>query len=72
MASHALAAAQLCRHAACHLAAGGDRAGYWRLLAEADLCIGVDGLSALAMAIGYERRAQQSPQPIGPGAPQLS
>ena len=59
--NHTLAAAQHARMAAHHLAAGGDRAGYWRLLGEAEMCVGRDGLSALSMALAYEHRTKQNP-----------
>lgn len=59
--AHALAAAQLCALAANHLAAGGDRAGYWRLLGEAEMCVGRDGLPALSMALAHEHGAKQNP-----------
>lgn len=59
--NHAVAAAQHARMAAHHLAAGGDRAGYWRLLGEADMCVGRDGLPALSMALAYEHRNAKPP-----------
>lgn len=49
-----LAAAQHARSAAHHLAAGGDRAGYWRLLGEADLCVGRSADWALQLATRYD------------------
>ena len=52
MPSHAVAAG-LCTQAACHLAAGGNRAGYWRLMAEAEQCLGRDGERALQLATRY-------------------
>lgn len=54
MPSHAVAAAGLCAQAACHLAAGGDRAGYWRLMGEVDLCMGRSAEGALQLATRYE------------------
>lgn len=65
---HALAAAKLCTLAANHLAAGGDRAGYWRLIGEADLCVDRDAEWALNLATRYSLGLLQSPQPTGPGA----
>lgn len=47
---HRLAAAQHARAAALHLGATDDRAGYWRLLGEAELCIGRPAETYLQLA----------------------
>lgn len=50
---HRLAAAQHARMAALHLGATDDRTGYWRLLGEAELCIGRPAEAFLALATRY-------------------
>lgn len=47
---HRLAAAQHARTAALHLGATDDRCGYWRLLGEAELCVGRPAELYLQMA----------------------
>lgn len=60
---HRLAAAQHVRAAALHLGATDDRAGYWRLLGEAELCQGRNAEWALQLATRFELGlAQKSPQ----------
>lgn len=51
---HRLAAAQHATAAAHHLAAGGDRAAYWRLMAEVDQALGRDAEHALQLATRYQ------------------
>lgn len=47
---HRLAAAKHARAAALHLGATDDRAGYWRLLGIAELCIGRPAQAYLRVA----------------------
>lgn len=49
-----VAAAKHATAAAHHLAAGGDRAGYWRLMAESDQALGRDAEHALQLATRYQ------------------
>lgn len=53
MTDHRLAAAQHARAAALHLGATEDRCGYWRMLAEADLCIARPAEHYLQLATRY-------------------
>jgi len=53
MTNHRLAAAQAVRAAALHLGATDDRCGYWRLLGEAELCIGRPAEYYLQLATRY-------------------
>lgn len=67
MTRHAIAAAGLCADAACHMAAAGDRAGYWRLMGEVDLCLGRSAEGALQLATRYEFGLVDGGQLVGGG-----
>lgn len=63
---HRLAAAQHARTAALHLGATDDRCGYWRLLGEAELCVGRPAELYLQMATRYSLGlAGNDPDPAG-------
>lgn len=52
--AHHVAAAKLAASAAHHLAAGGDRAAYWRLMAESEMALGRNPEHALQLATRYQ------------------
>lgn len=70
MTNHRLAAAQHARAAALYLGATDDRAGYWRLLGEAELVLGRPAEVYLQLATRYslglvDGHAQPEACPVG-------